>query len=80
MLNYILGLLSVSAAYCLILSSVGEPETMGRSRIKKTMRRRLNKTMSDDEGFEQEEVCCGSLNKILSQKGLTKFTCVVIPC
>ncbi|TRZ21201.1 hypothetical protein HGM15179_005962 [Zosterops borbonicus] len=28
---------------------------MGRSRIKKTMRRRLKKTMSDDEGFEQEE-------------------------
>lgn len=61
MLSYILGfaLLSVSGAYCLILSSVGEPETMGRSGIKKTIRRRLKKTMSDDEGFEQEEVCCG---------------------
>ena len=54
-------------AYCLILSSVGEPETMGRSRLKETM--------SDDEGFEQEGGCsCGFLNKMLSQKGLTKFT------
>lgn len=83
MLNFILGfaLLSVSGAYCPILSSVGEPQTVGRSRIKKTMRRRLKKTMSDDEGFEQEEVCsCVFLNNILSQKGLAKFTYVVIPC
>lgn len=53
---------------------------MGRSRIKKTMRKRLKKTMIDDEGIEQEEVCCGFLNKILSQKALTNFTYVVIPC
>lgn len=36
--------------------------------------------MSDDEGFEQEEVCsCVFLNNILSQKGLAKFAYVVIP-
>ena len=52
MLNYILGfsLLSVSSvAYCLILSSVGETKTMGRSRLKETI--------SDDAPFEQEGVC-----------------------
>lgn len=48
MLNYILGfsLLSVASwLHSLILSSVGEPETMGSSRLKETM--------SDEEGFEQ---------------------------
>lgn len=36
-------------AYCLILSSVGEAETLGRSKLKETM--------SDDDGFEQQGVC-----------------------